>query len=137
VGSGLVLIHLFFPLWNLPKEPTQRLFGGPELGAAVEGWGTGVAVTERYQEASLIRFYGGIEATTLPGLGREDQFDAWREALPDKAVYVRRTASSAPEVRTFYDSVGQGRVVQAFRGDRLVGSWQVYSVAQPRYFDLP
>ena len=137
VGSALVLIHLFFPLWNLPKEPTQRLFGGPELGAAVEAWGTGVAVTERYQEASLVRFYGGIDATTLPGLGREDQFDVWREALPERAVYVRRTSSAAPEVRVFYDAVGEGRVVEARRGDRLVGSWQVYSVAQPRYFDLP
>jgi len=137
LGSGLVLVHLFVPLWNLPKEPTQRLFGGPALGAAVEAWGTGVAVTERYQEASWIRFYGGMDATTLPGLGREDQFDTWRETLPEEAVYVRRTATTAPEVRSFYDSVGEGRVVQAHRGNRLVGSWQVYSLARPRYFDLP
>jgi hypothetical protein len=131
------LVHFFLPLWSLPKEPTQRLFGGPELGAAVEAWGTGVAVTERYQEAAWIRFYGGIDATTLPGLGREDQFDSWRERLPEKAVYVRRTARTAPEARAFYDSIGEGREVRAYKGERLVGSWQVYSVAQPRYFDSP
>ncbi|MEL6344554.1 MAG: glycosyltransferase family 39 protein [Myxococcota bacterium] len=86
---GLVLAHAVRPLVDLPIDPLHRLEGGQTLGESVRAWGIDEVYTERYQEAALIHFYGGVPARALPGVARPDQYDLWAEPLADRALYVR------------------------------------------------
>ena len=135
-ATVLLVIHAVFPLWQLPRDPLDRLALGEQLGPPVEAWGEADVVTARYQEAAWLVFYEGLEATTLPGHGRRDQFDLWREAegtpLPEEALFVQREGEGArAEAERFYDIQGGARV-QARRGGRLIGAWEVYNARQLR-----
>jgi 4-amino-4-deoxy-L-arabinose transferase-like glycosyltransferase len=90
VLSGLVIVHLYKPIVNLPKDPTARLGVGAVLAESVEAWGIEPVYTERYQEAALIRYYEGLETYALPGTGRLDQYDIWPTRWADRALFVRR-----------------------------------------------
>ncbi len=132
-ATGLLFVHVLSPLWELPKDPLDRVHMGKTLGEAVEAWGVERAVTRRYQEASWIEFYGGIEATTIPDVGRRDQFDLWRQDLPENGVYVRRLGSSSePEATDYYEEVGERGRVLARRKNRIVAGWEVYRVSSLR-----
>jgi 4-amino-4-deoxy-L-arabinose transferase-like glycosyltransferase len=131
--TALITLHAVHPIWQTPgKDPVDRLRQGQILGPAVQAWGQPV-LTARYQEAAWIRFYGGVAATTIPGVHREDQFDLWPRELPESAVYVRPAGWSGPaEATLFYRSVtGPARVV-ARRGDRRIQVWEVWLVSQLR-----
>lgn len=88
--SALVVAHLYKPVVALPKDPTARLGVGATLAESVEAWGIEPVYTERYQEAALIRYYEGLEAYALPGVGRTDQYDLWPIRWADRALFVRR-----------------------------------------------
>ncbi len=128
--TGLVVLHAVHPIWQTPgKDPTDRLRQGEVLGEAVEAWGQPV-LTARYQEASWVRFYGGVDATTLPEVHREDQYDLWPRTLPEAAVYVRPAGWDGPaEATLFYREVKGPARVRALRGDRLIQAWAVYEVS--------
>lgn len=131
--TGLVMLHAAYPIWQTPgPDPVDRLRQGEVLGPAVEAWGQPV-LTARYQEAAWVRFYGGVDATTCPGVHREDQFDRWPRELPEAGVYVRPAGWPGPaEAGLFYRDVsGPARVV-ARRGDRVIGAWEVWQVAELR-----
>lgn len=129
----VVLIHVVSPLWDLARDPVNRVHMGKALGESVEAWGVDVAVTRRYQEAAWIEFYGGVDATTLPGVGRLDQFDLWREELPESGVYVRELGiEMEPEASRFYADVSErGRVIARWK-NRVIAGWEVYRVSSPR-----
>ncbi len=132
-ATGLVWVHVAFPLWELPKDPVDRVYMGKTLGESVEAWGVEHAVTRRYQEAAWIAFYGGLDTTTLPGVGRRDQYDLWREELPEESVYVRRLGfKSEPVAKLHYEEIGQRGRVLARRKNRVVAGWEVYRVSTPR-----
>lgn len=93
VLSAFVLVHLHKPVVDLPNDPTARLGVGGVLAESVEAWGIEPVYTERYQEAALIRYYEGLEAYALPGVGRLDQYDLWPIRWSDRALFVRRWRS--------------------------------------------
>ncbi len=128
--TALVALHAVHPIWQMPgKDPVDRLRQGSVLGPAVEAWGQPV-LTARYQEASWVRFYGGVPATTVPDVHREDQYDLWPRTLPESAVYVRPAGWSGPaEATLFYERVTGPARVQARRDDRLIQGWEVWQVS--------
>lgn len=122
------LVHLCVtPLWTLENDPRHRFMEGPILGQSVQAWGVEPVLTSRYQEAALIRFYGGISASTVPETGRQDQFDLWREpSLPDHTLFVRparRSTQLATDALPY--ERGQTGAVHLMDGERRVWSWQV------------
>ena len=132
--SALVLIHAVYPLWRLPSDPTLRLIGGQTLAESVEAWGIESVYTERYQEASWIWFYAGIPATTLPGAGRDSQFDVWN-TYPDRdhALYVRPWRSGPTrKLDGWWDKrAGPNTVVARDALERRASRWQVYELHEP------
>jgi hypothetical protein len=132
--SVLVLVHTVYPLWRLPSDPTLRMVGGETLGQSVEAWGIDSVYTERYQEASWIWFYGGIPATTLPGAGRDSQFDLWADR-PDRdhALYVRPWRSGPTrKLDGWWDKrAGPNTVVARDLLGRRAIRWQVYELRAP------
>ncbi len=131
--TGLVVVHAVHPIWQMPgPDPVDRLRQGEVLGSAVEAWGLPV-LTARYQEAAWIQFYGGIPATTVPGVHREDQFDLWPRELPEAGVYVRPAGWQGPaEATLYYERVTGPARVQARRGNRLIQAWEVWQVSERR-----
>jgi hypothetical protein len=108
--------------------------GGETLGQSVEAWGIDSVYTERYQEASWIWFYGGIPATTLPGAGRDSQFDLWADR-PDRdhALYVRPWRSGPTrKLDGWWDKrAGPNTVVARDLLGRRAIRWQVYELRAP------
>lgn len=135
VLSGLVMVHAVHPLVTLPVDPTDRLRGGRVLGESVRAWGVEPVLTERYQEAALIAYYGRVRAWAVPGLGRPDQYDLWPEPEPAHALFVRVWADGRPIPleAAGYEHHG-ANVVTAWAPtpdplvDRPVARWQVYEV---------
>ena len=126
-GTAFVVVHALHPLVRLPSDPLDQTHVGPVLGESVEAWGVEPVLCSRYQEASWIRFYGGVEATTVPDHGRVDQYDAARPALPASTVFVRpaRTSRELATDALYPDSRGPHDVV-ARDGDRVRMHWQVW-----------
>ncbi len=130
---ALVLAHLTHPLVNLPWDPRDRLAGGRTLGEAVRAWGAPAVWTARYQDASLIAFYGGVEACPLRGHARPDQHDRWPCPDADTAVFVRPWRAN-PETAAAEAgwTVGTPGVVTAYVSTpeptipRPVARWQVF-----------
>ncbi len=88
--SALVVVHLYTPIVDLPRDPTARLGVGRDLAESVQAWGVEPVYTERYQEAALIRYYEGLETYALPGVARADQYDLWPTRWAESALFVRR-----------------------------------------------
>jgi len=129
--SALVVVHVaVHPVLPWPKEPTQELSQGPVIGAAVEAWGQQPVLASRYQEAAWVRFYGGIDATTVPGIGRTDQFDLWPRELPESTVFVRpaRKSRKLGTDGLYLESGGPNVVVAEQNGIRTA-RWQVFEVS--------
>ncbi len=131
VGSALLTVHAVHPIWRIPKDPTLQLVGGEVLGQAVQAWGVEPVYTNRYQEASWIRFYGGVHAEVLPGEGRPNQYDLWSpHPQPERALFVRRWRTSPPHKLDPYwtEREGPNTVVAPDRLLRQAGRWQVYEL---------
>ena len=88
--------HLWSPIVDLKSDPVHRTMGGEVLAGAVMGWDDTIILTERYQEAAWIQFYGQVEANVFPDQGRMTQFDIWTVVLPEKGLLVRPKTSHAP-----------------------------------------
>ncbi|MCB9759350.1 MAG: glycosyltransferase family 39 protein [Alphaproteobacteria bacterium] len=124
-----VAVHAVRPLVPLPQDASDELYAGAWLGPPVEAWGLAPVLCERYQEAAWIRFYGGVDATTAPDVGRMDQFDLWPRTLPAETVYVRPALSHARvPIADLYPETGGSNVVLARRGERVIATWQVIPV---------
>ena len=129
--STLVVVHVaVHPVLPWPKEPTQELAMGQVIGEAAEAWGYEPVLTSRYQEAAWVRFYGGVEATTVPGIGRTDQFDFWPRELADPTVFVR-PARKSTQLGTdhLYLEHGAPNRVRAARDGTVIARWQVFEVS--------
>lgn len=129
----VVLIHAQKPLTFHPNDPLHRLTGGKTLGDSIAAWGTDNVVTTRYQEAALIRFYGGVDATVLPEHGRLNQFEFWAKPLPKDGIFVRPfRLSPVVEIQSYgYETQSYGRVVSFAQGAtetkfHQIHAWQVY-----------
>ncbi len=118
-------VHALHPLVALPVDPAARFTEGRALADVVarealpEGVGpreagagaVGDVFTERYQEASLIRYHTGIPARVYPGCGRRNQDDL-RPAVPiPSALWFVRPARSGPP-RCVPGYGGRGRVIR-------------------------
>lgn len=128
--SALVLLHLYRPVVHLPKDPTAELGVGRVLAQSVEAWGVEPVYTERYQEAALLRYYGGIDAYALPGVARADQWDLWGAPAAEHALFVR-PARSGPTLPT--DTIcatrgGANAVAERDGTGAPIARWQVYEV---------
>jgi 4-amino-4-deoxy-L-arabinose transferase-like glycosyltransferase len=130
-ASLLFAVHLIRPIVHWSGDPALRLVGGQELGQAVAAWGVSEVYAERYQEASWIRFYGGVPATVLPGTGRPNQFELW--PLPSRhdtaALYVRPWRRGPPkglELWTLRE--GPNTVAARDGASTVAGRWQVYEL---------
>ncbi len=131
VSSAVLTVHALRPLWPLAKDPTLSLVGGEVLGEAVQAWGIEPVYTSRYQEASWIRFYGGIHAEVMPGTGRASQLDSLpRWPAPERALFVRPWRRSPPhKVEPYWgDREGPNTVVAPDVLLRRAGHWQVYEL---------
>jgi 4-amino-4-deoxy-L-arabinose transferase-like glycosyltransferase len=133
--SALALVHALHPLFFHPKDPLHRLRGGRVLGESVAAWGVAPVYAVRYQEASLVAFYGKIETRTLPDTDRMDQFDLWPENVPARAMFVREDRGTAPlQSDRFFRNHGEPNRVVAFAPtgeptvDEPIKSWQVVEV---------
>lgn len=128
--SGLVVLHLYTPLVDLPKDPTARLGLGRDLAMSVQAWGAEPVYTSRYQEAALIRYYAGIDAVALPGVDRLDQYDLWPTPWADHALFVRPYKTGAAlAADPFCADHGPANVVTEHDIDGAVlDRWQVYEV---------
>ena len=91
-------------------DPASQLRAGPLLAEGIAAWslpsGRSLSdgidnsdaipiLTERYQEAAWIRYYGGIEAWTHQDCGRVDQFDLWDRPTWEPALFVRPATSGS------------------------------------------
>ncbi|MCB9794165.1 MAG: glycosyltransferase family 39 protein [Alphaproteobacteria bacterium] len=132
-GAGLSLLvvaHSQRPLIGLDPDPVDELYEGAFIGQTAAAWGAEPVLTSRYQEAAWIRFYGGVDATTVPDIGRRDQFDLWPRALPASTIFVRPARrSEALGSDAIYPEVGQRSGVLARRGERVIAAWQVVPVS--------
>jgi lipid-A-disaccharide synthase len=134
--SALVLVHTAWrPLLDLPVDPRDRLSGGRILGDSVKAWGIEPVLTSRYQEAALIAFYGGVEARTLPGHSRPDQYDLLPWEPPEHALFVRtwRGLQGTPTDQRGYDRSGPNTVTAYVPTTdplvpRPVARWQVFEL---------
>jgi len=133
--SALALVHALHPLFFHSKDPLNRLRGGRVLGESVAAWGISPVYTVRYQEASLIAFYGKVETRTLPDTDRMDQFDLWPADVPAHALFVRDDRGNAPlQSDRFFPQHSEPNLVVAFAPtedptrDEPIKSWQVYEV---------
>jgi 4-amino-4-deoxy-L-arabinose transferase-like glycosyltransferase len=148
--SAALLLQTAWPVFPVQIGLIDQLALGPQLGAWVRGWAEPsvaegredplLVVTERYQEAGWVRYYGGVEAVRLPGCGRDDQFDLWAadgsgprvDPGVTRALFVRPLRSGAtfcfePEWRRVSDvspSVGLGP-----HGDPAQ-AWQIVEVSR-------
>ncbi len=133
--SALVLVHALHPLFFHPKDPLHRLRGGRVLGESVAAWGIAPVYAVRYQEASLVAFYGKVETRTLPDTDRFDQFDLWPAEIPAHAIFVREDRGDGPlQSDRFFSRHSAPNLVVAFAPtgregvDEPIESWQVYEV---------
>ena len=94
--SGLCLAHAWSPLVDIKNDPIHRTMGGDVLAGALMGWSTTPILTERYQEASWIQFYGGVNAQVFPNQARLTQYDIWTVDLPTQGILVRPQTSATP-----------------------------------------
>jgi len=135
--SALVLVHGLRPLVFHKQDPTHELRMGAPLGAAVAaeaeamGGVSGHVVTSRYQEASWIHFYAGLDATTLPGVGRVDQHELWGRALGGETLYVRGYRRSDQTDADALYLLGEPSVVEADSDGLRIKRWQIFP-ATPR-----
>lgn len=127
--GAVAALHAYTPVMRFTHDPLDALVGGELLGQSAEAWGRAPVLTSRYQEAAWIRFYGHIDATTVPGVGREDQFDRWPRTLPERALFVRPArASERLATDGLYAERGETNVVVARDGERVVQAWQLIPV---------
>lgn len=142
--SALVVAHAFHPFLRVPNDPVARLGQGARLAEPVAAWGSPVVWTERYQDAALLRWYGGpalAGASTLPGVARTDQFDLWRAEdgapTPTAGLYVRpRRSGEATAADAACARGGPNEVAEHDAGGAVTARWQVYELRDCR-FDAP
>ncbi len=134
--SGAVLVHAVHPLVALPRDPAARLGEGKILAQSVEAWGLPVVYTERYQEAAMLRYYAGIDAWALPGVGRPDQFDLWAASAggvpaAETALFVRpwRSGRALPTDAFCARSGERHEVVEYGPNGAVSGRWEVVEVS--------
>lgn len=128
--SALILLHLYVPLIDSPRDPTARLGLGRTLAESVQAWGVEPIYTTRYQEAALLSYYAGLEAYALPGVDRIDQYDLWPVRWSERALFVRPyksglTLSSDPFCP---DHSGANVVTERDATGAPLQRWQVYEV---------
>ncbi len=137
VGGGLgaamtlaATIHLYTPIARLADDPRDRLGLGRSLAQSVEAWGIDVVYTERYQEAAVLRYYQGLRAYALPGVGRPDQFDLWYTPAADRAIFVRpwRGGPTLPTDDVCVERGTANAVVERDADGLPLARWQVVEV---------
>lgn len=138
-----ILAHAEHPLVSLATDPAVRLSEGRVLGEGVARWSLPAVgepgepvpvVTERYQEAALVRWTTGVEAFVLPGCGRRSQYDLAPRSIPERALFVRPARSGPPRcAQSVYGTVSSPRPIRGTDdAGRVVGPWQVFEVRDPR-----
>lgn len=137
------LAHLRDPIALLPVDPATRFEEGPLLADPIRAWALPApadggaplpVLTERYQEAALIRYYTGIPAVVLEGCGRPTQFDVWpRDPLPAHALFVRPSTGGPPDcLADRWERVDGPHRIDGIDADgRVVGRWQVFELGGP------
>lgn len=143
-ASVALAVHAWLPLAPLRPDPGTRLTEGALLAEAVGRWALPLGIsageagaaqgtpvlTERYQEAALIRYHTGLPAWVLPGCGRANQDDLWPVALPEHAFFVRPARSGPPDCALARYSEASGphplRAIDAV--GRPVGPWQLFEL---------
>ena len=135
VTSAVVLLHALNPLFFDRRDPTHELRMGRAVGEAVAAGAEelagldgldGQVVTSRYQEASWVHFYAGLDATTLPGVGRVDQHELWGRALTAETLYVRGYRGSPQTDADDLYTLDEPVVVEAAHEGRRIKRWQIY-----------
>ena len=128
--SILLTAHAYSPILHFRADPTARLGLGQDLARSVQAWGVEPVYTSRYQEASILAYYGGIEAYALPGVDRPDQYDLWPIRWSDKALFVRtfKSGPSATVDRFCSERTGANVVTEANADGSPIERWQVYEV---------
>jgi hypothetical protein len=100
------------------------------LARSVQAWGIAPVYCERYQEAALLRYYEDLDAWTLPGVGRRNQFDLWGPPAAEHALFVRpfRSGSIYASDRVCRDHSGAEVVTERSEDGRATAQWQVVEV---------
>ena len=145
--SSLVFAHAIRPLTSAPWSPYHRHVEGEALAGALNPWvmpigalprtlepsESPVVWTERYQEASLLRYHLGINAWVAPRCGRANQFGLWPAPAPDitpTGVWFLRPTTSGPPTCT--DALGQLTERHLIHGrtpeGEVAGKWDLWEV---------
>jgi len=149
-GSAGVMVVLILgvgvfapPVWMNPT--VERLQEGRSLANEVERWvlpegaarrtveaTAGLPVyTERYQEAALIHYHLGIEATAFPSCARGDQYDLWDNGQRPRKAWFIRPRTTGDDLCT--DSRYAHKVRHALRGvdpaGRSIRQWDLWELA--------
>lgn len=127
---GIAIVHVFTPVVRLERDPAAQLGRGRALAQSVEAWGLEPVYCERYQEAVLLRYYEGLEAWTLPGVGRRNQLDLWGPPAAERALFVRpwRSGSTYASDRACLDRGGAEEVTERGHDGTVSARWQVAEV---------
>lgn len=138
LASVALIAHVEIGLIRIPDDPANRVREGRELAQQVGAWalpeGVGLrepgveraipVFTERYQEASLLRWYGGFAASAHPDCGRPNAF---QERPEGSFLFVRPPTTHPPTcVAT---GTRRALVGQDLQG-RIVGRWDLFESAE-------
>ena len=148
IVSALALMHALQPLTSAPWSPYPRVQEGNVLAQALTPWVMPIGAlphtfpsetppvvwTERYQEASLLRYHLGLNAWVTPGCGRPTQFGLW--PTPDgldsakSAWFLRPTTSGEPTCTTELGTLRTRHLVHGRTPDGEVhGKWDLWEVS--------
>ena len=127
-ATGLVMVHLVWPLGSPTSDPRAAFVGGAVLADSVDAWGIDTIYTADPGDAALVRLHTGLDAGPLPPAPSLPVLPslyvrAWRgEApLPTDALALER---SGPNDVSAWLPTPDPQVA------RPVRRWQVYQLGQ-------
>ena len=138
--SLLALAHVEWPLWPSPTDPALRLQTGRSFAdtaakfvVPAPGEPRRLVLTERYQEASWLRWHHDVPAVVWSGCGRPNQLDSRPPAnVGDEAWFVRPRTGGPPDCVLSDWSVVEQRSFREHTPDgRALGAWDVFLLRRP------